>query len=117
MDGNNSTVRVYIWGSDASGTAQGAGGVGGLLMMRWYPTPGAVSTNYFFAYDGNHNVAALVNGNDGTTVAQYEYGPFGELIRASGFLSKSHLFRFSTKYQDDETDLNYYGYRYYAAST
>jgi RHS repeat-associated protein len=26
-------------------------------------------------------------------------------------------FRFSTKYQDDETDLLYYGYRYYNAST
>jgi RHS repeat-associated protein len=26
-------------------------------------------------------------------------------------------FRFSTKYQDDETDLVYYGYRYYNAST
>jgi RHS repeat-associated protein len=44
-------------------------------------------------------------------------GPFGEVIRATGPMSKANPFRFSTKYQDDETDLLYYGYRYYSAST
>jgi RHS repeat-associated protein len=44
-------------------------------------------------------------------------GPFGEVIRATGPMAKSNPFRFSTKYQDDETDLFYYGYRYYNAST
>jgi hypothetical protein len=34
-----------------------------------------------------------------------KYGPFGEVIRASGAASGSNPFRFSTKYQDDETDL------------
>ena len=43
-------------------------------------------------------------------------GPFGELIRATGPMAKLNPFRFSTKYQDDETDLIYYGYRYYNAS-
>ena len=32
-------------------------------------------------------------------------------------MAKANAFRFSTKYQDDETDLLYYGYRYYNAST
>jgi RHS repeat-associated protein len=32
-------------------------------------------------------------------------------------MAKPNAFRFSTKYQDDETDLPYYGYRYYNAST
>src|SRR5208283_3739186 len=40
-------------------------------------------------------------------------GPFGEVIRATGPMAKANPFRFSTKYQDDETDLLYYGYRYY----
>jgi RHS repeat-associated protein len=31
-------------------------------------------------------------------------------------MAKANPFRFSTKYQDDETDLVYYGYRYYSAS-
>lgn len=32
-------------------------------------------------------------------------------------MTKANPFRFSTKYQDDESDLVYYGYRYYSAST
>ena len=32
-------------------------------------------------------------------------------------MAKANPFRFSTKYQDDETDLLYYGYRYYSTST
>jgi len=44
-------------------------------------------------------------------------GPFGELIRATGPMAKLNPFRFSTKYQDDETDLVYYGVRYLKTST
>jgi len=40
-------------------------------------------------------------------------GPFGELLRASGSFAVVNPFRFSTKYQDEETGLLYYGYRYY----
>jgi len=32
-------------------------------------------------------------------------------------MATANPFRFSTKYQDDETDLLYYGYRYFSAST
>ena len=71
---------------------------------------------HFAAFDGNGNVAGLVKATDGTTSAVYEYGPFGELLRATGPMSKANPLRFSTKYQDDETDLLYYGYRYYNAS-
>ena len=48
---------------------------------------------------------------------RHEYGPFGELIRATGPMAKVNPFRFSTKYQDDETGLVYYGYRYYDPGT
>ncbi len=44
-------------------------------------------------------------------------GPFGEVIRATGPMAKVNPLRFSTKYQDDDTDLLYYGYRYYNPST
>jgi RHS repeat-associated protein len=44
-------------------------------------------------------------------------GPFGEVLRATGPMARANPFRFSTKYQDDETDLLYYGYRSYNAST
>jgi len=77
----------------------------------------STTTNCFAAFDGNGNLAALVNAANGTTLANYEYGPFGEVIRSTGPMARINPFRFSTKYQDDESDLLYYGYRYYKAST
>jgi RHS repeat-associated protein len=78
---------------------------------------GTNAGNYFFAYDGNGNVAALGNAADGTIAARYEYGPFGEPIRTSGTAARENPFRFSTKYQDDDSDLLYYSYRYYSSSS
>jgi RHS repeat-associated protein len=98
-----------------SGSLQGAGGVGGLLEVSDYGS--STTTNCFAAFDGNGNLAALVNAANGTTLANYEYGPFGEVIRQTGPMAKVNPIRFSTKYQDDESDLLYYGYRYYKAST
>ncbi|MDB6067534.1 MAG: type secretion protein Rhs [Pedosphaera sp.] len=111
---NNALLRSYIWGTDVSGSLQGAGGVGGLLRVAY---AGASVTNSFVAYDGNGNVLELVSAMDGSINAQYEYGPFGEVIRATGPMAKLNPFRFSTKYQDDETDLMYYGYRYLKTSS
>jgi RHS repeat-associated protein len=107
-------VRSYLWGLDLSGSPQGAGGVGGLLAVAYY---GAQTTNSFVTFDGNGNVAALVNAADGTALAQYEYGPFGEVVRATGPMAKLNPFRFSTKYQDDESDLIMYPVRPYSPST
>ena len=39
------------------------------------------------ANDGNRNVMALVNVTISTVTVEYEYGPFGELIRANGPLA------------------------------
>jgi RHS repeat-associated protein len=107
-------LNSFVWGSDLSGSTQGAGGVGGLLEVGY---SGSAQTNCFVAFDGNGNVAALINAADGTVAANYEYGPFGEVIRATGPMARINPFRFSTKYQDDESDLLYYGHRYYKAST
>jgi RHS repeat-associated protein len=104
--------QAYLWGLDLSGTMQGAGGVGGLLAIT-----DASQGSHFCAYDGNGNVTALVKADGAGLSAQYEYGPFGELLRATGPMAKANPFRFSTKYQDDESDYLYYGYRYYDPST
>ncbi len=109
---NLSVIRSFLWGSDLSGSLQGAGGVGGLLAVN-----DAGNGVHFCAYDGNGNVAALVKATDGTVSATYEYAPFGEGLRQTGLMAKANPFRFSSKYQDDETDLLYYGYRYYNTST
>jgi len=109
---NNAVIRSYIWGSDLSGTLQGAGGVGGLLAVC-----DAANGTHFPVFDGNGNVMAMASAADGTISAEYEFGPFGELLRATGPMAMVNPFRFSTKYQDDETGLLYYGYRYYDPST
>jgi RHS repeat-associated protein len=111
LNPQSSILQSFVWGLDLSGSPQGAAGVGGLLEAVNY----GISTN-FVAYDGNGSVAALVKANDGTTGAQYEYAPFGETIRVTGPIARANPFRFSTKYEDDETDLCYYGHRYYSSS-
>ena len=114
---NNAVIRSYVWGLDLSGPAgagQGAGGIGGLLKLTYNASS---STNCFVTYDGNGNVTALIKTDDASALARYEYGPFAEITRASGPACGTNPFRFSTKYQDDETDLLYYGYRHYSAST
>jgi len=125
QDASNAMVRTYIWGLDESGTKQGAGGIGGLLMIK----DSSTSIRYTPVYDGNGNVYGLLDATtdgpdggsdpDGDLAASYEYGPFGEPIRASGpdaFAAKNP-FRFSTKYFDVETGLYYYGLRYYSSTT
>ncbi|NCC62482.1 MAG: hypothetical protein EOM12_16450, partial [Verrucomicrobiae bacterium] len=63
-------------------------------------------------YDANGNVTDLVDTN-GSSVAHYEYGPFGQKTTESGTLSASNPFQLSSKYLDAETELYYYGYRFY----
>ncbi|PWU10511.1 MAG: hypothetical protein C5B50_25470 [Verrucomicrobia bacterium] len=115
LNSTNGLLYSFTWGTDLSGTMQGAGGVGGLISMTVHS--GTSAGTYFYVFDGNGNVVALVNAGDGSIAAQCEYGPFGELLRATGPMAKTNPFRFSTKYEDDETDLLYYGRRYYTAST
>jgi len=69
---------------------------------------------YFVSVEVNWNVMGLVNATNGNISAKYEYGPFGEVFCSVGDMAKVNLFGFSTKYTDSETDLLYYGYRYYS---
>jgi RHS repeat-associated protein len=108
----DAAIRSHAWGLDPSGSEQGAGGVGGLV----FTTEHAGSTTCHPTYDGNGNVMSL-RASDGTTKAKYEYGPFGEMLTARDVLAGSNPWRFSTKYQDSDTGLYYYGYRYYNAGT
>lgn len=79
-------------------------------------------TAYNVAPDGNGNVVALVNAVDGTLDATYEYGPFGEPLRADvnpalGQPEKDALaanpIRYSSYYTDVESGLINFGHRYY----
>jgi len=103
----STNIAYYVWGTDLSGTLQGAGGVGGLLAVVRNGTP------YFPCYDANGNVTDYVDAY-GNIRAHYEYSPFGETIAQSGDMADTFKFRFSTKYWDEETRSYYYGYRHYA---
>ncbi len=114
LNATNGLVQSFTWGTDASGSMQGAGGVGGLISMTVYQ--GTNAGTYFYCFDGNQNVNALVNATNGAIAAQYEFDAFGNPLRATVTLAFANPFTFSTKFCDWETGFLYYGYRYYDPS-
>jgi RHS repeat-associated protein len=109
------TTNYYTWGLDLSDSRRGAGGIGGLLSVD-----GMSSRTLFYTFDGNGNVRQLLDATNGiliSTAARYFYGPYGNYFYMDGALSTNNLYRFSTKYLDTESDLYYYGYRYYWPDT
>ena len=115
LDGANNLLYSFTWGTDLSGSIQGAGGVGGLLSMT--VILGTNAGTYFYCYDGNGNVAALVNAANGSVAANWEYGPFGEVIRATGPMAKVNPFMFQTEFYDWETGKYYVKNRFYDPGT
>ncbi len=135
-------VASYVWGPDIGSTGyanadwQKAGGVGGLLMVLdgvsttlyssslYTGTPTDVTNDdYFPLFDRLGNIigyrkaavstATVDYNNLGGTGALYDYDAFGRELRSSGPAADLVPFHFSTKFTDQETGLNYYGYRYY----
>lgn len=107
QESSTGSTNIYAWGLDLSGTLYGAGGVGGLLAASFD------STNVFYTTDGNGNIVGFTDAQTGISLAEYEYTPFGKLYRVAGILAGSNPFRFSSKYNDSESGLYYYGYRFY----
>ncbi|NQU38648.1 MAG: DUF2235 domain-containing protein [Lentisphaerae bacterium] len=108
-------TNLYTWGLDISGTPQSAGGIGGLLSMT--SVASGVSPDpqtLFCCYDGNGNLTTLYDSTTATQTAHYTYSPFGHLTQSTGPMAPHNPFRFSTKYQDPDTRLVYYGYRHYS---
>ena len=112
--GGLTEIRVYTWGKDLSGSMQGAGGVGGLLALErqsdLQSNPSSTET-FYPAYDGNGNVSEYLS-STGSVAAHFEYDPFGNTTVDTDTVGKFDI-RFSSKKQDSETGLYYYGYRYY----
>ncbi len=92
-------TRSFTWGLDLQGSLTASGGVGALLQIR----DETQNKTLLPTYDGNGNVAALLNADTGALEAAYEYDPFGNLLRKEGAYAADNPFRFSTKWQDDET--------------
>lgn len=106
LDGSNTIVRRFAWGLDVSGSLQGAGGIGGLLVID-------AGAQYHPLYDASHNVIGLYN-SSGSLQAAYAYDAFGNLQTSAGTYATSNPFRSATKYTDSETGFVYYGMRYYS---
>ncbi len=135
--GTVARVASYVWGPDIGSTGyagadwQKAGGVGGLLMVLdgvytatyAHTTGDPTDDDYFPLYDRLGNIigyrkaavstATVDYNNLGATGALYDYDAFGRELRSSGPAADLVPFHFSTKFTDQETGLNYYGYRYY----
>jgi RHS repeat-associated protein len=101
--------KTYLWGTDLSGSPQGAGGVGGLLCESQISN--SQISNFYPTYDGNGNVSEYLAA-DGSTAAHFEYDPFGNTVVITD-TNNQFAYRFSTKPLDQVTGLYYYGYRYY----
>ena len=130
LDGlsSNAVLRRYTWGLDLAGQRgasasgrsglEGAGGIGGLLAVR-DETVGLLGAEYVYTYDAGGNVGQLVNlwvltwNANGVMKARYEYDPYGNLTSEAGTYAATNRIRFSTKYWDAETNLGYWGRRYY----
>jgi RHS repeat-associated protein len=110
-NGTTSTIKYY-WGKDLSGTLQGTGGVGGLLYLT-ISNSNLPLQLYIPCYDNIGNVTRYLDAN-GNAVAQYTYNAFGNIISKSGPLADFFRHRFSTKYFNAESNLYYYGYRFYS---
>lgn len=137
-------VASYVWGPDIGSSPyagrnwQGAGGVGGLLMVIDDANTSALysatstsaelaadtTTNttdtYFPLTDRMGNITGYRRSIPGVeynqlalTGAVFEYDAFGKEIRSTGPAADRVPFHFSSKFLDAETGLNYYGYRYY----
>ncbi len=109
-DASGNLQRTFTWGLDLAGSRSATGGVSALLQINDLTAGKTLS----LTYDGNGNVAGLVNSDSGVLEGAYEYDPSGNLLRCEGAYAKSNPFRFSTKWQDDESGLINHGFRYYS---
>jgi RHS repeat-associated protein len=121
------TPQTYLWGLDLAGQSSGnvsqlqaAGGVGGLLAVDVRKVSDATAAGKVYAsYDGNGNILAW-SGADGLVKRTQDYDAFGNVVlkntASSGTLSDGNgevAYGFSTKPEDQESGLLYYGYRYF----
>ncbi len=122
---------AYVWGPDvassyqAGRSMQGAGGVGGLLMVldgvslpeyQYTSDPNPIDDDYFPLMDRMGNVTAYKKASTTTPAAQldaiYDYDAFGQEVRSTGPAADVVPYHFSTKFAD-ASGLVYYGYRWY----
>ena len=108
-----SLKRAYTHGLDLSLSQEGAGGIGGILCVTLYNS--SPVSHFYPGFDGNGNILDWVD-DSGAVQAHFNYLAFGKIRSRSGTAADMIPLRWSSKYQDDETGLLYFGNRYYAPS-
>jgi YD repeat-containing protein len=87
--------KTRLWGTDLSGTPQGAGGVGGMLSESSPITSNPITFNSSYpTYDGNGNVSEYLD-STGQVIAHFEYDPFGNTV-VNTDTANLFTYRFST---------------------
>ncbi len=109
-----------VWGPDIEGQKTGAvendaEGIGGLLAV--IVASNNTSRIYLPLTDGLGNVCGLIDSEDGSLAAEYDYDPYGGVVIERGPAAGACPFRHRTRYYDPETWLYYNGHRYYDPST
>lgn len=112
--------HTHLWGLDIGSSGdnpnlQAAGGVAGLIGSTYHNC--SIKEHFLPSYDANGNIIAWSDGI-GTLVQRRDYDPFGNAVLVENLgtpevIAKLPTHGFSTKPQDAETGLYYYGYRYY----
>ncbi len=108
LDGSNAVKEFYTHGPDLSGMVGGAGGIGGILAVRYSQQTN--SPSYALHCDGMGNVI-LTTDTQGKEAGRYPYSPYGRLLTQSGALLPRLLY--SSKERDGESGLVNFGYRHY----
>jgi RHS repeat-associated protein len=111
-DANNIPLVTYTRGKDLSGSAEGAGGIGGLLARTDLSTLSSQPSSAYYHSDANGNITCLINSSQ-VPVARYHYDPYGNLLSKTGPLADANVYRFSSKEWHEKSGLVYYLYRYY----
>jgi RHS repeat-associated protein len=105
-DDGSTVNRTYVWGPDFSDARGAAGGAGSLL--------GQIDSDGTISYampDARGNIVGYIN-TSGVIVAATEYNAYGAVVHSYGTVA-DHPFGFAGQYTDAESELVYYGSRYY----
>ena len=128
MDGTRTVNRVgevshtYIW-EDGKPLQEWVSGntdvhTAGTIMYFYYDMNGrpyALQYNgniYYYLLNAQGDVIRMLD-STGTTVASYEYDPFGNIITATGAMAEANPLRYRGYYYDRETGFYYLNSRYY----
>lgn len=111
---NGPTVS-YVRGLDLSGTAEGAGGIGGLLARSsgYQTATGSWTSHAFYHADGGGNVTFLSPSTYSGTMTRYSYDAYGRTTSVNGPLATANVYRFSSKELHAASGHYHYGYRFY----